>query len=86
MLDPAFNRPDWITMEGYLKALVDAYGSDVKVSLDNEGIHVTGGDIIDYSRDILIELKLISYLLNEGFNTKENIDQLRDDIENELGG
>ena len=86
MLDPAFNRPDWITMEGYLKTLADKYGSDLKITLDGEGIHIASGDITDYSKDILIELRVISHLLNEGLNTKEDLDTLRKDYELELGG
>jgi hypothetical protein len=83
---PGMNRPDWITMEGYLKALVDQYGTDIKITLDGEGIHITGGDIVDYSRDIVIELRVISHLLNEGLNAKEDLDMLRNDYELELGG
>jgi hypothetical protein len=32
---------------------------------------------------ILVEMKLLAYLINEGLNTKEDLDTLRKDLESE---
>ena len=38
-------------------------------------------------KDIIVELKLISTILNEGLNTKEDLDQIRDELQYaETGG
>lgn len=39
---PGMNRPDWITMEAYLKRLYDSFGADLKITLDGESVAVTG--------------------------------------------
>lgn len=41
-------------------------------------------DQIQLLTDILIELRVISSILNEGLNTKENVDVLRIDEESDI--
>lgn len=59
--------------------------TDVKTTLDNERVNLSD-DISEALEGICIELKVISYLLNEGLNTKEDLDALREEYESELGG
>jgi hypothetical protein len=46
------------------------------------GLYVSG----DVLNGILVELRVISHILNEGMNTKENLDILRHDEEEDIGG
>ena len=42
------------------------------------------GEILDVANNILMELRIISHLLNEGMNVKEELEDVRYDEEDEL--
>jgi len=42
------------------------------------------GDLLDSLREIKLEMRLMSQLLNEGLNLKENLDTLKHDVEMDL--
>ena len=54
-------------------------GADVTISLSEIDIR----ELSDMVRDTVIELRLISYLLSEGLNVKEDLEQLREDLDAE---
>jgi hypothetical protein len=59
--------------------------ADVPVSLGSERVELADS-INEALQGIFTELRLIAHLLNEGLNTKEDLDTLRNDYESELGG
>jgi hypothetical protein len=56
--------------------------NDIPVSLGGERIELSD-EASDWLHGIVVELKVISHLLNEGLNMKENLDGLRIDLESE---
>lgn len=70
-----------------MAGLTELPGDSAKVSgglsseeIKGEGLYVSG----DVLNSILVELRVIAHILNEGLNTKENIDNLRKDEESDL--
>ena len=55
--------------------------ANVLVGIENEKV-----GIVDALQNIFLELRTITFLLNEGLNTKEDLDTLRKDFEADIGG
>jgi hypothetical protein len=73
------------TISGGTVAVEGGNTEEVAVSLGSEKVELASTTNESFL-EILTELKLVTHLLNEGLNTKENLDTLREDYESELGG
>jgi hypothetical protein len=56
--------------------------NDIPVSLGGERVELSD-EVSEWLHGIVVELKVISHLLNEGLNTKEDLETLRIDLESE---
>jgi hypothetical protein len=65
-------------------SMISTYVAPVVNPMTTEEYDMVSRTVNEHLQDIHIELRVMTSLLNEGFNTKEDLDVLRDDEDDNL--